>query len=97
MSDKSNDNYNLPYDAEIYGYQKYSGSITGKIHNDKSGRWENGTTIVTSTVQDWVRNENGTVIGAQTRNTLYRIFRAPYTEEKKKEVGLKTNVGCILK
>lgn len=89
-------NADLDYDAELYGYAKYGGSITGNIHNDKSGRWKNGTQIITSTVKDWIRNENGTVIGAQTRNTLYRIYRAPYNEDDAQKVSLKTNVGCIL-
>ena len=86
------------FDAELYEWEPhYHSNITGILHNDRTGRWKNGTRIYTSSVKHLIEDDEGNTVGVQTRNTLYRLISTPYPEDKENDVGLKTNVGCILK
>lgn len=83
------------YDAELYQYNEVGTVAWGMIHNDQSGRWKNGTVIRTSSIRDRFTDDDGNVVGIQTRNTVYRVTTEKY-ETADKTISTKTNIGCIL-
>lgn len=58
------------YDAVIKNWRWhpiYTGSITGQIYGDSKGRFVDGTTVITSTVQEHIEDI------VYTRNTIYKL------------------------
>ena len=83
------------FDAILYEWQD-NGANYGRIHNDKSGRWVNGTIIRTSSVRDKFYDEDNVLVGIQTRNTVYRVTEDKYDTADQK-IDLHMNIGSILK
>lgn len=83
------------FDAELYEYNEVGTVAWGKINNDSSGRWKNGTVIRTSSIKDRFLDDDDNILGIQTRNTVYRVTTDKF-ETADQSLDLKANIGTLV-